>query len=57
MQLNASTLVKLLRLFLPLVSQKMKEDYFSQLDDYNKPFCEQQYIHGLVCLFAQIQIL
>ena len=34
--------MKLLRLFLsPLVLQKMKEDYFSQLDDYDEPFCEQ----------------
>ena len=23
----------------PLLLQKMKEDYFSQLDDYDKPFC------------------
>ena len=25
----------------PLVLQKMKEDYFSQLDNYDEPFCEQ----------------
>ena len=25
----------------PLVLQKLKEDYFSQLDDYDEPFCEQ----------------
>ena len=30
----------------PLVLQKMKEGYFSQLDDYDEPFCEQQYTHG-----------
>ena len=24
----------------------MKEDYFSQLNDYDAPFCEQQYTHG-----------
>ena len=24
----------------------MKEDYFSQLDDYDEPFCEQQYTYG-----------
>ena len=24
----------------------MKEDYFSQLDDNDEPFCEQQYTHG-----------
>ena len=35
----------------PLVLQKMKEDYFSQLDDYDKPFCDQQYTHGS-CLFV-----
>ena len=26
----------------------MKEDNFSQLGDYNAPFCEQQYTHGPV---------
>ena len=25
----------------PLVLQKMKENYFSQLDDYDEPICEQ----------------
>ena len=33
----------------------MKEDYFSQLDDYDEPFCEQQCTHGsclFVCLFV-----
>ena len=34
-----------------LVLQKMKEDYFSQLDDYDEPFCEQQYTDG-PCLFV-----
>ena len=29
----------------------MKEDYSSQLDDYDEPFCEQQYMHGS-CLFV-----
>ena len=38
---NASTYVKLLRLLSPLVLQKMKENYFSQLDDYDEPICEQ----------------
>ena len=59
MQLNASTLVKLLRLFITISFTKDEKDYFTQLDDYNEPFCEQQnntYM-GLVCLFAQIQIL
>ena len=28
----------------------MKEDYFSQLDDYDEPFCEQQYKRKS-CLF------
>ena len=31
--------------------QKTKEDFFSQLNDYNESFCEQQYIHGS-CLFV-----
>ena len=35
----------------PLVLQKMKEDYFSQLGDYDEPFCEQQYTYGS-CLFV-----
>ena len=26
----------------PLVLQKVKEDYFSQLDDYDEPFCERR---------------
>ena len=30
----------------PLIIQKMKEDNISQLDDYDVPFCEQQYTHG-----------
>ena len=31
----------------------MKEDYFSQSDDYDEPFYEQQYTRGscLFCLF------
>ena len=41
----------------PLVLKKMKEDYFSQLDDYDESFFEQQYSMGLVCLFVQIPIL
>ena len=52
MQLNASTLSEALETLSPLlVLQKMKEAYFSQLDDYNEPFCEQQYKHGS-CLFV-----
>ena len=31
--------------------QKMKEDYFNQLDDYDKPYCGQQYTLGS-CLFV-----
>ena len=30
----------------PLILRKMKEDNISQLDDYDAPFCEQQYKHG-----------
>ena len=30
----------------PSALQKMKKDHFSQLDDYDAPFCEQQYTHG-----------
>ena len=29
----------------------MKENYFSQVDDYGEPFCEQQYMHES-CLFV-----
>ena len=32
----------------PLILQKMKEGNISQLGDYDAPFCEQQYTHGLV---------
>ena len=46
-QLNASTYVKLLRLSIILILQKMKEDNISQLGDYDAPFCEQQYMHGI----------
>ena len=49
---ECKNLSKALETLSPLVLQKMKEDYFSQLDDYNEPFCEQQYKHGsrlLVC--------
>ena len=28
----------------------MKEDNISQLGDYDVPFCEQQYTHGLISL-------
>ena len=28
-----------LKFLSPLLLQKMKEDYFSQLDDYDKPLC------------------
>ena len=30
----------------PSVLQKIKEDNSSQLDDYDAPFCKQQYTHG-----------
>ena len=45
--------LKLVRLFITTSFQKMKEDYFSQLDDYDEPFCEQQYTHGS-CLFVSL---
>ena len=45
-QLNESTYVKLLRLLLSLILQKMKEDNISQSGDYDAPFCEQQCTHG-----------
>ena len=32
--------------YLMSVLQKMKYDNISQLDDYDGPFCEQQYKHG-----------
>ena len=38
--------VKLLRLSITLILQKIKEDNISQLGDYGAPFCEQQYTHG-----------
>ena len=37
--------MKLLRLSSSLILQKMKEENISQLDDYDPPFCEQQYTH------------
>ena len=46
--------MKLLGLLSQLVLQKMKEVYFSQLDDYDEPFCEQQSRMGLVCLFVSL---
>ena len=35
----------------PSVLQKMKWDNISQLDDFDAPFCEQQYTHG-PCYFS-----
>ena len=36
----------------------MKESNFSELGDYDAPFCEQQYTHGvLLYLFVKIQII
>ena len=43
--------MKLLSFLSPLVLQQMKEDYFSQLDHYGEPFCEQQYTNRS-CLFV-----
>ena len=34
----------------PSVLQKMKKDNIGQLDDYDAPFCEQQYTHGSRCI-------
>ena len=34
----------------PSVLQKMKKDNIGQLDDYDAPFCEQQYTHGSCCI-------
>ena len=41
----------------PSVLQKMKKDNIGQLDDYDAPFCEQQYTWVLLYLFVQIQII
>ena len=32
------------------VVQKMKKDNIGQLDDYDAPFCEQQYTHRSCCI-------
>ena len=40
-----------------LVLQKMKEDYFSRLDDYNSHSVNKNTNMSLVCLFVEIQIL
>ena len=43
--------MKLLRLFITISFTKDERNYFSQLYDYDEPFCEQQYKHGS-CLFV-----
>ena len=35
----------------PSVLQKMEKDNIGQLDDYDAPFCEQQYTHGSLFKF------
>ena len=45
-ELNVSIKVKLLRLSITINFTKMKEDNISQLGDYERRFCEQQYTHG-----------
>ena len=35
----------------PSVLQKMKKDNIGQLDNYDTPFCEQQYTHGSLFRF------
>ena len=34
----------------PSVLQKMEKDNIGESDDYDAPFCEQQYIHGSCCI-------
>ena len=45
-QMNASTLVTLLRLFVIISLRKTNEDSLHEQDDYGVPFSEQQYTHG-----------
>ena len=42
----------------PSVLQKLKKDNIGQLDDYDAPFCEEQYTHGSCSIsFVQNQII
>ena len=45
-QLNASTQVMLLRLFVTINLHKINEDNLNERDDYHVPFSKQQYTHG-----------
>ena len=40
----------------PSVLQKMKKDNIGQLDDYDAPFCEQQYSHGSLFKFKSFDL-
>ena len=45
-QLNASTQVTLLRIFLTVSLQKINENNLNERDDYGVAFSDQQYRHG-----------
>ena len=45
-QLNASTSVTLLGLFVTISLRKINQDNLNDQDDYGEPFSEQQYTHG-----------
>ena len=45
-QLNASTLVTLLRLLVTISLHKINEDKLNERNDYGVPFSGQQYMHG-----------
>ena len=45
-QLNASTYLTLLGLFITITLRKINQDNLNGRDDYGVPFSEQQYTHG-----------
>ena len=45
-QLNASTQVTILGLFVAISLRKINQDNLNEWDDYGEPFSEQQYTHG-----------
>ena len=49
-QLNASTLVTLLELFVIISLRKINQDKLNEGDDYGEPFSGQQYTHGSCCI-------
>ena len=49
-QLNASTELTLLRLFVTISLRKINQDNLNKRDDYGVPFSEQQFTHGFCCI-------